>query len=175
MDHDMISDIKGDNLMAQGTFVFIRHLRPNLDLGGGLSINTMLGYPMAFPSFYFRWNLKRYNLNVNFGEGIKVTAGVKLNDHIKLNLMGDRGGMMALTQNDGKKVYFTQSYANAGIQPEFTFGKLSIPVTFGITPFRNSYYKERTLKGFFENKWEDYSYPHFKSAFYISAGLMYQF
>jgi hypothetical protein len=174
-DQDQLSEIRADNLMAQGRVVFIRHLKPNLDLGGGLSVTTMLGYPFPLPEFYLRWTLQKYNLNVDFSEGARISAGVKLTNYMKLSVFGDMGGMMALTEKDDKKVMFTHTYTNVGLRPEFTFGKISVPISIGITPFRNSFYKERTLKKFFENKGEDYSYPHFKSAFYISTAITYQF
>lgn len=157
-----ISKLQADNLIAQGRIVFIRHLKSNLDPGAGLSVNTMLGYPFPLPEFYLRWMLQKYNLNVDFSEDAGVSAGVKLTDYMKLSVFGEMGGMMALTEKDDRKVMFTHTYSNVGLRPEFTFGKLSIC-------------KERTLKKNFENKGEDYTYPHFKSAFYVSAAISYRF
>src|SRR5690606_35060189 len=49
------SSISFKNVLGSGGVVFIRHLNPNLDIGGGLVINSSLGYPMVFPAVYVKW------------------------------------------------------------------------------------------------------------------------
>lgn len=43
-----LSKISFKNMLASGGLIFIRHLNPNLDIGGGVAINSSLGYPMIF-------------------------------------------------------------------------------------------------------------------------------
>ena len=38
-----LSQVSFKNILASGSAVFIRHLKPNLDLGGGLAINNSFG------------------------------------------------------------------------------------------------------------------------------------
>src|SRR5690606_39793409 len=38
------STVSFKNVLASGGIVFIRHLKPNLDIGGGVAINSSLGY-----------------------------------------------------------------------------------------------------------------------------------
>src|SRR5690606_27739387 len=61
------TDFSGLNfrhILFSGGVVFIRHLNSNLDLGGGIAINSSLGYPMVFPTFYLRWDFRgKYDVN----------------------------------------------------------------------------------------------------------------
>src|SRR5690606_21428070 len=43
------SDTSFKNVLFSGGVIFIRHLNPNLHIGGGVAVNSSLGYPMLFP------------------------------------------------------------------------------------------------------------------------------
>ncbi len=80
------SKISFKNVLGSGGIVFIRHLKPNLDIGGGVSINSSLGYPMIFPAVYVKWSLKgKIDVNVEVIEGVEVSAGYEFNDIFKLS------------------------------------------------------------------------------------------
>ena len=175
MDSDNLSKARWDNILGQGAIVFIRHLRPNLDLGVGAALNNTFGYPMLFPAFYFNWRLEgRYEVNIALIDAVRVSVGMKFNNHLKLSLVAEMDGMMALSERNGKKMYFTQQYVVVGLRPEFTLGKsLSIPLTLGITPARSAFYSKRSLKEYFSD--DDESDPHFRLGFYCSLGIAWKF
>lgn len=175
MDNDNLSKARWSNILGQGALIFIRHLKPNLELGGGVALNNTFGYPMIFPAFYFTWRLEgRYEVKVALVDAIQVSAGMRLNNYTKLNLMVEMNGMMALTERDGKKMSFTHQYTVIGLQPEITLGKsFVIPLTLGIAPYREAYYLKRSLKDFFSD--DDESNPHFKLGFYCSLGISWKF
>ncbi len=174
MDNDNLTKARWDNILGQGAVVFIRHLRPNLDLGVGAALNNTFGYPMLFPALYLNWRLEgRYEVNVALIDAVRVSVGMNFNRHLKLSLVAEMDGMMALAEKNGKKMYFTQQYVIVGLRPEFTLGKsLSIPLTLGITPVRSAFYSKRSLKEYFSG---DDSDPYFKLGFYCSFGVTWKF
>lgn len=46
-----LSGFSGKCILGQGGVLFVRKMNPNLNLGGGVAINNVLGYPMAFLPF----------------------------------------------------------------------------------------------------------------------------
>ena len=73
------SKIRFKNVLGSGGVIFIRHLKPNLSIGGGVAINSSLGYPMIFPAVYLNWHLdgkernsfRKLNL-IRIPNGVKV-------------------------------------------------------------------------------------------------------
>lgn len=173
---DNSSSISLKNIMAQGGIIFIRHFKSNIDAGAGIAINTTFGYPMAFPAFYFNWNTEgRFLFNVSLVDGLSASAGMRINKSLSLKIIAEMNGMMALVKKDGKDMIFTQQYTIVGLQPEFLIGKsISIPVTIGISSYRDAFYQERSLKAFFKTPEGDYD-PHFSPAAYFSVGINYKF
>ncbi len=45
----------GENVLANGAFILVWHLQPNLEIGGGVALNNSFGYPMVFPAFYLKY------------------------------------------------------------------------------------------------------------------------
>ncbi len=168
------SKIRYKHVLGNLGVVFIHHLRPNLDLGGGLAVNSTFGYPMAFPALYFDWRSgRKFKMNVSLGQGLELSAGYHFNDYFSLSLAGEMNGQMALVEKDGKDKIFTHQYMVAGLRPELKLGKsgLSIPVTLGINAIRPTYYSDRTLKGMFSTD-NDY---YFQVAPYGSVGIKFGF
>lgn len=173
--HTDLSKIRMKNILGHGGLVFVWHLRDNLDVGMGLAVNTSFGYPMAFPALYLNWGLSgRYEVNVSMMNALEVSAGINFNKTFKLSLVAEMNGALALEKVDGKDMMFSHQYIKAGLRPEFTFGKLSIPVTVGISAVRPAFYTERSLKSFFKSMDREYD-PYFSIAPYVSVGLMYKF
>ena len=175
MDSDNLSKARWNNILGQGGIIFIRHLRPNLDLGAGAALNNTFGFPMLFPALYLKWSLDgRYEVKVALIDAIQASVGMKLNNLLKLRLMVEMNGMLALTEKEGKKMYFTQQYTVIGLQPELTLGKsFVIPLTVGIAPYREATYSKRSLKDVFSD--DDETNPHFKFGFYCSLGISWRF
>ncbi len=46
--HPNLSNLTMKNLLGHGGAVFIYHWKHNLDIGGGLAVNTSFGYPYWF-------------------------------------------------------------------------------------------------------------------------------
>ncbi|HKG07565.1 MAG TPA: DUF6268 family outer membrane beta-barrel protein [Pedobacter sp.] len=156
------------NVLGSVSAVFIRHLRPNLDLGGGLALNNFFGFPMLFPAFYLNWTTSgRYTVNVSLKDGLDVSAGYNASKNLRLNLVMEVNGQMALLEQEGKDKIFTHQYVIFGLRPEIKFGKrVTLPLTAGLNAMRTAQINERSLKTIFQDK--EYS---FQSSPYISAGL----
>ncbi len=168
------SKIRYENVLGSAGIIFIRHLNPNLDLGGGLAINSTFGFPMVFPALYFNWNLdSKFKANVSIGEGLELGAGYNFSDYFSLSLAFEMNGQMALLEKDGKDVMFTHQYMVAGLRPEIKFGKtgISMPIMAGVNVCRPTYYSDRSFKGMFAMDNDFY----FTVSPYVSAGIKYGF
>lgn len=163
-----LSEIRFRNLLASASFVFIRHLRPNLDLGGGLAINNSFGFPMLFPAFYLNWTTSgRYSVKVSLKDGLEMSAGYNVNKNLRLSFVTEINGQMALLEQEGENKIFTHQYVVLGLRPEIKIGKrVSIPLTFGLNATRTAQITNRSLKTIFQDK--GYS---FRASPYASAGL----
>lgn len=162
------SHIKTRHIMGNAAAVFIRHLKPNLEFGGGLALNNTFGYPMVFPALYFKWVTDGdFAVQVQVLEGVDASVSYKINDYLTLGLQAEVKGQMALLKQDGKDKIFSHQYIVTGLQPEFTLGEnVKIPLVFGIQAIRPAEITDRSLKTLFQDK----GY-YFDSALYISAGI----
>lgn len=168
------SKIRYKNVLGSVSVVFIRHIKPNLDIGGGMAINSTFGYPMAFPALYLNWTFERkFKVNITLGDGLDLAAGYVFNEYFNLSLACELNGQMALLEKDGKDVIFTHQYIVTGFRPEIKLGKtgISIPVMTGINVYRPAYYSNRTLKGIYAMN-NDY---FFTISPYASIGIRYGF
>ena len=168
------SDIRMKNVLGQGGAVFIRQLKPNLSLGAGLAINNTFGYPMIFPAIYFDWSTEgRYEIKVSMMNAMEVSAGMHLNKYLKISLMAEMNGALALVERED--AMFSQQYIIVGLQPELNLGSsLAITAIGGLSCSRIAYYTTRTLKAFFKDMSKDID-PYFKPAMYVSMGMKYKF
>lgn len=173
--HTKLSTIGMRNFMAHGSLLFVWHLKPNLDLGMGLAVNNSFGYPMAFPGVFVNWRLDgRWQVEAQMADAFELSGGYAFTDYFKLKLAVSMNGAMTLEKIDGQNVMFTHQYMVAGLQPEFHFGKLSVPIMLGITAFRPAFYEKRSLKSFFKAMGREYD-PYFQVAPYASVGVRYGF
>lgn len=162
------SKMRFKNVLGSGGVIFICHLKPNLELGGGLAVNNSFGYPMVFPAIYLKWATQgKFNVNVSMLEGLEIKGGYTLNKNITLNLVAEMNGQMALLEKEGKDKIFTHQYIVTGFRPEFKLGRhISIPLTAGIHAMRTAEFSDRELKSLFSDK----GY-YFQISPYMSAGL----
>lgn len=162
------SEIRFRNVLASVGAIFIYHLKPHLELGGGIAMNNSFGYPMVFPAFYFNWATEgRCTVKIAMLEGIEISAGYNVDKNLSLNLVVEMNGQMALLEQDGKNKMFSHQYIVAGIRPEIKIGKnLSIPLTAGIHAMRPAEMTNRNLKSLFQDK----GY-YFQISPYVSGGL----
>lgn len=168
------SKIGFKNVLGSAGVVFIRHLNSNLDIGGGVAVNSSLGYPMIFPTFYLNWRLEgKFDVNVELVEGLDVSTSYDFNDWLKLSLALEMNGQMALLEKGGKDVIFSHQYIVTGLRPEIKLGKtgLSMTAMAGLNLFRPASYCDRTLKGVFATD-NDY---YFSVSPYMSVGIKYKF
>lgn len=168
-----------ENILANGALVFIWHWRPNLEIGGGVSLNNSFGYPMVFPALYLKYKggfSDRFTIDINLLDGTKVAFGYDYSENLSLKLVANIGGYSAYLRRNGQKEMFSSQTFFVGLEPEFKLGKhISIPVTFGGSFIRSGRYRERTLSAMFasEAKNEDGSARSsvFLPALYFAAGI----
>ena len=169
----------GENVVANGAFVLVWHLRPNIEIGGGVALNNSFGYPMVFPAFYFKYKggfSDKFTIDINLLDGTKVAFGYDYSENLSLKLVANIGGYSAYLRRNGQKEIFSSQTFFVGLEPEFKLGKhISIPVTFGGSFIRSGRYRERTLSAMFasEAKNEDGSARSsvFLPALYFAAGI----
>lgn len=162
------SEIRFKNVFGSVGAVFICHLKPNLELGGGIAMNNSFGYPMVFPALYLNWTTEgRYAVKISMMDGIEMLAGYNVNKALSLNIIAEMNGQMALLEQNGKDKIFSHQYIVAGFRPEIKMGKyVSIPLTIGIHAMRPAEITNRSLKSMFQNR----GY-YFQISPYASAGL----
>lgn len=162
------SKVRFKNVLANVGAIFIYHLKPNLQLGGGIAMNNSFGYPMVFPAFYLNWTTEgEYVVKISMIEGLEMSVGYNVNKSLSLNIVAEMNGQMALIEQDGKDKIFTHQYIVAGFRPEIKVGKhISIPITAGISAMRPAEITNRSLKSMFQDR----GY-YFQISPYASAGL----
>lgn len=167
-----LSEIRFKNVLGSAGAVFIYHLKPNLELGGGLSINNSFGYPMLFPAFYLNWKTKsKYAVKVSVMKGLEIAVEYNAHKNLCLSFVAELNGQMALLEQDGKDKIFSHQYLVAGLRPEIKLGKkVSIPFTVGISATRPTRMMDRKLKSIFQE-----GGGHFRIAPYASAGVQMRF
>ncbi|GGG90148.1 hypothetical protein GCM10007415_25700 [Parapedobacter pyrenivorans] len=167
------SKISFKNVLGSGGLVFIRHLNPSLDIGGGVAINSSLGYPMVFPAVYVNWRHKgKFDVNIELVEGLDVAAGYSFNERLRLSYALEMNGQVALLEKDGKAIIFSHQYIVTGFRPEVKLSnRLSLIGMAGLNLYRPAAYSDRTLKGVFAGD-NDY---HFSVSPYASIGLKMKF
>ena len=169
----------GENVLANGAFILVWHLQPNLEIGGGVALNNSFGYPMVFPAFYLKYKggfSDKFTIDINLLDGTKVAFGYDYSENLSLKLVANIGGYLAYLRRNGQKEMFSSQTFFVGLEPEFKLGKhISIPVTFGGSFIRSGRYRERTLSAMFasEAKNEDGSARSsvFLPALYFAAGI----
>ncbi|WP_298740628.1 DUF6268 family outer membrane beta-barrel protein [uncultured Chitinophaga sp.] len=167
-----LSQVQFRHVLGSVSAVFIRHLKPNLDLGAGLALNNSFGFPMLFPAFYLNWRTAgRYSVQASLRDGLEVAAGYHFNSNFRLNLVMEVNGQMALLEQEGKNKIFTHQYVIFGLRPEIKVGKhATIPLTFGFNATRTAQITDRSLKTIFQDK--GYS---FRGSVYTAVGLQWRF
>ena len=169
----------GENVVANGAFMLVWHLRPNIEIGGGVALNNTFGYPMVFPAFYFKYNgafSDKFTIEVGSIDGLKVALGYNYRENLDFKLIANMGGYSAYLRRNGEKEIFSQQTFVVGLQPEFKIGKhMSIPLTVGGSFIRSGRYRERKLSAMFasEAKNEDGTSrsSQFNPALYFAAGV----
>lgn len=162
------SDIRFRHILGNAGVIFIYHLTPRLEVGGGLAINNSFGYPMVFPAFYFNWTTEgHYAVKISMFDGFEMSAGYRASRNLSLNLITTMNGQMALLKQDGKDKMFSHQYLVVGMRPELSIGKkLSVSLTAGIHAMRPAEMTDRKLKSLFQDR----GY-YFQISPYLSGGL----
>lgn len=162
------SEIRFKNVLATVGAIFIYHLKPTLELGGGVAMNNSFGYPMVFPAFYFNWTTEgRCAVKISMLEGIEMSVGYTTSKNVSVNFITEMNGQMALLEQDGKDKMFSHQYIVTGFRPEIMLGKkLSISITAGVHVMRPAEMTNRTLKSIFQDR----GY-YFQISPYVAGGL----
>ena len=164
----------GENVVASGALLFIWHQNQRLQIGAGTLVNTLLGYPMAFPTAFVEYKGEKWTgwARGNFLEGGKGAIGYRFSDTFSLHLLADASIYAAFLRKEDKKAVFFTQHSILGLQPNFTVGKyLHIPLVIGIDLMRMGVYKERKLSTFFTQTFEGAPKQSYSPALYFSVGI----
>jgi hypothetical protein len=169
-----LSQFYANSIMVQAGTLFIRRMLPNLDLGFGVALNNVFGYPMIFPSLYLDWRTgERFQFKISLYDTWLASAGMKINDIFTLRLLASAKGMTAVVDRNNVSKIFSKQLVIIGLQPEIYVNKIfSIPITAGVSVIREAYFQERNLLSFFDI---EVDYPYFAPSFYASIGLKFFF
>ncbi len=166
------SRMRWNHVMGSGGVMLIWHLRRNLDVGGGLSVNNSLGYLKVFPSLYVNWRLNgKFKVNVTMGEEVELLGGYEFNDWFKLSLALEMNRQMALMKKEGERMMFSHHYTVVGVKPEVRLGKsgLSLFAMGGLNARRSAEYHDEyrssILLALFA---QDY---YFRASPYVAVGV----
>jgi hypothetical protein len=169
-----LNQFSANSIMAQAGALFIRRMLPNLDLGFGVALNNVLGYPMIFPSLYLDWRTgERFEFKISLYDTWLASAGMKVNDIFTVRLLAQAKGMTAVVDRNNESKIFSKQLVIIGLQPELYVNKIfSIPITAGVSVIREAYFQDRNLLSFFDVETD---YPYFTPSFYVSVGLKFFF
>ena len=80
-----------ENVIANGALLFIWHHNKRLQIGAGTLVDTLFGYPMAFPTAFIDYKGEKWSAwaKGNFLEGGKAAVGYRFNEFFELNLLAD--------------------------------------------------------------------------------------
>lgn len=164
-----LSKIRARHILGNIDAIFIRHFSNKINFGFGAAVNSTFGYPMIFPALFFSWEHSgRFNYKIAINRGAELLVSYNLNKHLRLSLVGEMNGQLALLKREGEDVMFSHSYYIGGIRTEFRIGnKIIIPLTVGVQGHRLANFNDRTLKAAF-NSADEY---FFNFAPYLSVGL----
>lgn len=165
-----LSEIRYRNFLVNIGVLFVKKLKPNLEVGFGIAVNNTFGYPMLFPSLYFNWvHEGRFTYRLSMMDGGEMSLKYNANKKLSLSLIAEMSGQGAMLERNGKEMMFSHQYIVTGFRPEFKVSKyISIPLTIGVSMMRSTGYSERRLKGLFINTGMD---ADFQESFYLSGGV----
>lgn len=165
-----LSKTRLEHILGNTGVVFIKHLKPNLDLGGGLALNNTFGYPMVFPVIYLNWSLQgNYYVDISMMTGLDIKAGRKFNKFFSLNFVVNVNGQLALLEKKGKEMLLSHQYTIVGLSFDVNLGKhLNFSLTTGVNCARPLYFEKRNLRSLFKSTTNYY----FGVSPYMSAGII---
>lgn len=165
-----LSGIRYRNLLGNVGTIFIRKLKPNLEIGLGIAMNNTFGYPMIFPALYFGWMYEGYfTFNLSMMDGGEMSVRYNINKKASLSLIAEMNGQGTMLEKDEQEMMFSHQYIVTGFRPEIKISKhFSMSLTVGASIMRSVGYNKRSLKGLFSNSSAD---SDFKESFYISGGF----
>lgn len=106
-----------ENVIANGALLFIWHHNKRLQIGAGTLVNTLFGYPMAFPTAFIDYKGEKWSAWANKGnflEDGKAAVGYRFNEFFELNLLADASIYAAFLRREDKKAL---SLLNLSLKP----------------------------------------------------------
>lgn len=165
-----LSKIEYRNFLGNIGVIFIRKMKPNLEIGFGAAMNNTFGYPMLFPALYFNWMYEGCLIfSLSMMDGGEMSVKYNINKQLSLSLVAEMSGQGVMLKENNREMMFSHQYIVMGFRPEFRVSKyISITLTVGASMMRSAGFDERSLKGIFSNTGTD---SGFKDSFYISGGI----
>lgn len=171
-----IDNFSGKDILFNGGAMFSYHKSANLDLGVGVGLTNSYGVPLILPLPYVKWSsMGRYEFNVMMVGRPKVSAAMRVDEQLKLNLdLIEIEGSTAVVRVDGKRKIFSQMSSKTAFRPEYKIGNSVVNVSIGCTWRRDARITNRSMKAFFKS-FNHRSRNRFDPAWTVSAGYTYTF
>ena len=162
--------------LVNAVAIFVRPQSRDFQWGVGLAYLSTYAVPVILPMPYIRWTYNgRYEISVSMMGIGTVTAGMRINDHLKLNLDGlTFDNLSAIRRIDGKTKVYASTLLKSGFRPEYNMGKSTFYANIGAVWSRSTSIVSRSYKGFFRTFNKDYR-KRFGNALDVSVGFRHAF
>lgn len=173
-------EISPKSILANGGIVFVYKWNKNLSIGAGVGLTNSYGIPMVMPMMYLSWQKTgRYAFKIDVSGGLKMSASVRLNRLMRVELVAlEMDGMSTVRDIGGKSQIYSTVMLKSYVCPSFRIGKhIELYAGIGGNWLRGIKMSERSLKGFLnalkdDNEEDDL---RFGVALRTSAGVRFKF
>lgn len=171
--HVEFDDLRGHNLVGAAYGSLVWSLGYGLELGIGMVVNNVYKYPVPIPTPYLKW-YREFNCgfvaDVDLSYNPKVSFGYKFSESTKISIVNRPRRFFAFAKDNGRDMLYEHAYVTVAIEPEFTFGNLSIPISIGGNFARLDRYRPRKPITVYHMHT-----PNFNPSFYGAVAIKFNF
>lgn len=171
--HASFNKLRAHNIIGTIYTSLVWDLGNGLELGMGAVFNNALKYPVPIPAPYIKWYRLfgcGFLVDIDISHQPKFAFGYKFSEKAKISIINRPMRHYGIAQEDGKNRLFEQAYVTVVVEPEFTFGNLSIPISIGGNFARVERFRQRTPLTFYR-----FHSANFNPSFYGAVAIKYYF
>lgn len=171
--HASFKDLRSHNVVGTIYGSLVWDLGNGLELGMGTVINNALKYPVPIPAPYVKWYRqfgRGFIVDIDISYKPKFAFGYKFSDKAKISIVNRPIRYYGHAKENGKDKLFEHAYVTVAVEPEFTFGNVSIPISIGGNFARVDRYRRRHPLSFYH-----FHSANFNPSFYGAVAIKYDF